>query len=207
MRASIRLGGALEAVVVVQRCVLALVAALSSALVLFLSTASAQEPRDPLIDPPSGGAGSRFQIVGQTRWMPGETVTLHISFTTSTDPLNVVPSEAPLTQEFTVTVLADGTWSFPLVINEFFAADGGASPPQTPGYIVVRATAPSHEAVNAYVYTVRSVLPAGADAIAASGAGPGAPRAAIIIVAAMFAAGVGSLSVVGGCLRRLSCRA
>jgi hypothetical protein len=182
--------------------VLALLSALAIVWASSLSTVSAQEPRDPLIDPPSGGAGERFTIVGQSGWTPGETVTLRISFTTSADPLNVAPSAAPLTQEFTITVLADATWSFPLVINEFFSADGGAEPPDTPGFIVVRATAPSHEAVNAYVYTVRSVLPAGAGGIASTGAGPGAPSAAITVLAAMFAAGLGALLVVSGAMRR-----
>jgi hypothetical protein len=187
-------------VVVVQRYVLALLAALTLALAYSLSTAAAQEARDPLIDPPSGGAGSRFQIVGQSGWVPGETVTLSVTFTTSSDPLGA-PDPAPLVEEeFTVTVLADGTWSFPLVVDEFFADAGG--PPDTPGYIVVRTTAPSHESANAYVYTVRSVLPAGAEAIASTGSGPGAPSGATVVVAALFAAGAGGLLLLSGTLRR-----
>ena len=181
---------------------LALLVALAFASVALLHTASAQEPRDPLIDPASGGAGSRFQIVGQSGWTAGETVTLRVFFTTSPDPLNVAPQDAPLAQEFSVTVLADGTWSFPIVIDEFFAADGGARPPDAPGYIVVRATAPSHEAVNAFVYTVRSVLPAGADGFAAAGFGPTAPPAGLGITVALFAAGLGALLMISGILRR-----
>lgn len=166
----------------------------------FLQPVSAQEPRDPLIDPPSGGAGSRFQIVGQTGWTPGETVTLLVTFTTSADPFGAPEaSESGARASFTVTVLADGTWSFPIVVDDFFAPFGG--PPDEPGYIVIRAIGESHQNANAYIYTVRSVLPAGSEAIAPAGAGPGAPRAAVIVLAAMFAAGVGGLLVVSGALR------
>jgi hypothetical protein len=184
------------------RCVLALLVAFALAIAPSLRTASAQEPRDPLIDPPSGGAGSRFQIVGRSGWTAGETVTLRVFFTTSPDPLNVAPADAPLSQEFSLSVLADGTWSFPVVVDEFFGADGGALPPDTPGYIVVRATAPSHEAVNAFVYTVRRVLPAGAEALASAGYGPPAPPASLGVTLALFAAGLGALLVVSGGLRR-----
>ena len=181
------------------RCVLALVAALAFASASSFSTVSAQEPRDPLIDPPTGGAGSRFQIVGQTGWTPGDTVALRVGFTTSPDPLASGVQLEPAS-EFTITVLADGTWSFPIVVDELFRAAGGA--PETPGYIVVRATSRDRIQVNAYVYTVRSVLPAGAEAIAAAGAGPGAPQAAVIVIAAMFSAGIGGLLMVSGALRR-----
>jgi hypothetical protein len=167
----------------------------------FPRAASSQEPRDPLIDPPSGSAGSRFQIVGQSGWTPGEAVTLRVFFTTSTQPLDVARESAPLTQEFSVTVLADGTWSFPIVVNEFFAADGGARPPDTPGYIVVSAAAPSHTAVNAFVYTVRSVLPAGAQAIAGAGFGGAAAPAGLPLLVALFSAGVGALLLGSGMLR------
>jgi hypothetical protein len=165
-----------------------------------LQTASAQQPRDPLVDPPSGSAGSRFQIVGQSGWVPGETVTLTLWFTTSADPLSAgQPTTTPPTQ-FTVTVLGDGTWSFPVVVDEFFANAGGA--PDEPGYIVVRASAASHESTNAFIYTVRSVLPAGAHAIASTGLGPSAQPAVVPPVLALFAAGVGALLVVSGSLRR-----
>ena len=185
-----------------QRAVLALLAALAIVWASSLSTVSAQQPRDPIIDPPSGGAGSRFQIVGQSGWIPGETVTLRVFFTTSGDPLNIAPQDAPLSEEFFVTVLADGTWSFPIVVDEFFAADGGATAPDTPGYIVARATAPSHEATNAYLYIVRSVLPAGADAFVTAGFGPGAPPAGLGMMLALFGGGAGVLFVINGGLRR-----
>ena len=181
---------------------LALFAAFALALAPSLPTASAQQPRDPLIDPPSGGAGSRFQVVGQSGWTAGETVTLRVAFTTSTDPLNAIDSEGAPSAEFSVTVLDDGTWSFPVVVDEFFAPFGG--PPQEPGYLVVRATAPSHESVNAYVYTVRSVLPAGAEALASAGYGPVAPPAGWPLLAALFAAGIGALLLLSGAMRRRS---
>jgi hypothetical protein len=186
----------------VVRCVLALFFALAIGHLAFDQTASAQEPRDPLIDPPSGSVGSRFQIVGQAGWVPGETVTLHVYFTTSTDPLNVAPSAAPLSREFSVTVLADGTWSFPIVVNEFFAADGGAPPPDMPGYIGVRATAGSHTGANAFVYTVRSVLPIGAEGFAEAGVGPPGPMPGATVVVALFAGGLGLLLALSGALRR-----
>ena len=54
--------------------------------IALVQAASAQEPRDPLIDPPLGGAGSRFQIVGQRGWIPNEALTLSVGYTTSSDP-------------------------------------------------------------------------------------------------------------------------
>ena len=67
--------------------------------------ASAQERRDPLIDPPQGGAGSRFQIVGQQNWVPGERVALRVGYTASDDPLT---HAGPWQLEQTITVLRDG---------------------------------------------------------------------------------------------------
>lgn len=174
--------------------VLATLFALAGA--FFPNTSFAQETRDPLIDPPSGGAGSRFQIVGQAGWVAGETVQLTILYTTGPDPLTFTSGLYEVAHQ--VTVLRDGTWSFPVVVND---ALFGTAFPDEPGYIVVRATSGARTAVNAYVYTVNGTRPAGAETIAPLGFGPGAPPAGAAVVMALFAAGTGVLLVVSGCRR------
>jgi hypothetical protein len=47
---------------------------------LLPQTASGQESRDPLISPQVGERESRFQIVGQFGWTPGEDVSIRIGF-------------------------------------------------------------------------------------------------------------------------------
>ncbi len=161
----------------------------------FPKLAFAQEPRDPLIDPQEGEVGARFQIVGQRGWAPGETVTITLGFTT-TEPLGY---PGPFHRERTVTVLRDGTWSFPIsVAADLFPFAIG----DIPGYIVVRAQAPSHTAQNAYVLRADGVRPAGADVIAALGFGPGAPAPAATVALAMFAGAAGALCVAAGAFRR-----
>jgi hypothetical protein len=163
---------------------------------LFVRVAAAQEPRDPLIDPAQGGAGSRFQIVGQRGWTAGEAITLRVGYTASDDPL---AHAGPWQLQQTVTVLRDGTWSFPIVLtDEFF---GGASP-ALPGYVVVRADSATQTAVNAYVFTVNGSRPSGADAFAPLGFGRAVP-APLAVTAALFAAGLGALFVMSGAMRRM----
>jgi hypothetical protein len=181
----------------VKWCPLVLVAALAFAWMLSVGTASAQEQRDPLIDPAAGGLGSRFQIVGQYGWAPGESVTIRIGFTSS-QPLAF---DGPFTLEQQLTVLADGTWSFPVVVNE--ALFQGAAP-SIPGYVVVVAQSATQRAVNAHIFTIDGARPPGADAIAPLGFGPGAPTAALALVLALFAAGIGALLVMSGAWRRRS---
>jgi hypothetical protein len=157
-------------------------------------TASAQE-RDPLISPSSGGAGSRFQIVGETGWTPGETVTISIGFS------DVDPGEqygGTLYHERQITVLRDGTWSFPIVVNQ----DLVPFPLWRPGFIVVKATSATRTAVNSYVYTVEGRAPPGAPPLASLGSGPGAPSGVVAVTLALFAAATGALVAASGGIRR-----
>lgn len=172
---------------------LALALTIVCASVLPVGMAHGQEGRDPLIDPPEGGAGSRFQIVGQRDWVPGETVRLRIGFAAA-DPLTFA---GPFSFEQPVTVLRDGTWSFPVVVN---AALLGAEPGAVPGFIVVRAESGPHVAQNAYVYTVNGSRPSGADVIAPLGFGPGAPGSQALTLA-LFALATGGLILVSGLCR------
>jgi hypothetical protein len=162
------------------------------------SSARAQDQRDPIIDPPEGAAGSRFQVVGAAGWVPGETVTLTILFTTSAEPLTFTSGLFEIEQ--TVTVLRDGTWSFPVVVND---ALFGAPLPAEPGYVVVRAASPSKSGVNAYVVASGGRRPAGAEAVlGAFGWGPPGALPAMSVTAALFALGVGALLAVSGWQRR-----
>lgn len=163
--------------------------------IVLVQTASAQESRDPLIDPPLGEAGSRFQIVGQHGWIPDEALTLSVGYTTSDDPFAF---GGPWLLEEPVTVLRDGTWSFPIVLTEAFF--GGAAPAR-PGYIVVRAASSGQVAVNAYVFTVAGEQPAGVAALGLLGWGPRV-RAPLVFTLALFAAGFGALLALSGALRR-----
>lgn len=172
---------------------LAFALAIACAWVGTSGTAQGQEGRDPLIDPPEGGAGSRFQIVGQRGWVPGETVRLRIGFAAS-DPLTFA---GPFSFEQPITVLRDGTWSFPVVVN---AALLGAEPGATPGFLVIRAESQARVAQNAFVYTVNGSRPAGADAIAPLGFGPGA-AGGLAVALAMFGLATGGLIALSGMWR------
>lgn len=174
----------------------ALAVALAVLAALLATPVRAQQARDPLIDPPSGGAGSRFQVVGQSGWTPGETVTISIAFSTAPEPLSYSGMFPYAAQ---VTVLRDGTWSFPVVLNETVL---GAPLPSLPGYVIVRAESGLHVAVNAYVYTLDGRRPAGADAIAPLGFGMPPPDPTFAVTVAMFAVGIGGLFAAAGLLRR-----
>lgn len=169
-----------------------LVAAFALAGVVFFGTASAQQPRDLIIDPPSGAAGSRFQIVGAEEWTAGETVALQLAFTTSPDALEFT---GPFAIEEQLPVLPDGTWSFPVVVNESIFR---GAPPDTTGSIVIRATTPSHSAVAAFQYTGQPAL---ISRVASAGFGPAAPPATFALLLALFAAGIGTLLVLSGAWR------
>lgn len=174
---------------------LALALALISARLVGPAAARAQQQRDPLIDPPAGGNGSRFQVVGLSGWTAGETVTIRVGFT-ATDPLAF---SGPFPFERQATVLRDGTWSFPVNVNDSLL---GAPLGAQPGYLVVQAQSGARTATNAFVYTVEGARPVGADAIAPLGFGPGAPSPAFALAAALFAAGGGALLATSGALRR-----
>lgn len=175
----------------------ALAVALAAAFALVPSI-SAQEVRDPLIDPATGEAGSRFQVVGQSGWTAGETVTISIAFSSTADPLSYVGA-FPYTAQ--VTVLRDGTWSFPVVVNEDVL---GTPLPAIPGYVIVRAESGQRVAANAYVYTVGGARPLGADIIAPLGSGMPLPDPTFALTVALFALGIGALLAAGGALQRRS---
>jgi hypothetical protein len=157
-------------------------------------SAHAQQP-DPLIDPAQGGAGSRFQIVGQTGWTPGDAVT--ISFGFSDAPAGPAYS-GTLYNEQRVTVLRDGTWSFPTVVNDKLFP----FPLWRPGYIVVKAQSATTTSVNTYVYTVDGRAPAGLPPLAALGSGPSPQAPVFAITLALFVAAVGALVAASGAMRR-----
>lgn len=167
---------------------------LAFAWALIPNAVSGQEAPDPLIDPPEGGAGSRFQIVGQSGWTAGETVTLRVGLT-SADPLSFT---GPFPFEQDVTVLRDGTWSFPISVNDALL---GAPLGTTPGYIVVQAASPTRTATNFYVFTVNGGRPMDADTIAPLGFGPPDASPVLVLTLALFGLGTGALVVISGATR------
>ena len=178
---------------------LAVALAIAGALSLgTFGTAHAQQP-DPLIDPGQGGAGSRFQIVGQNGWTPGDAVTISFSFS------DAPPASAYAGQFYNeqhVTVLRDGTWSFPTVVNDKLFP----FPLWRPGYIVVKAQSARTTMVNAYVYTVEGRTPAGLPPLANLGSGPNAHTPVFALTLALFAAATGMLVTIAGAMRRASIR-
>ena len=171
--------------------------ALAVACAFYITTSFAQTARDPLIVPQEGGNGSRFQIVGQTGWTPGETLTISLGFTTDATVAAVPESfGGPFYHERQATVLRDGTWSFPISVDDVFLF-----PIDRAGFIIVRAQAPSHTAANVFKFTPNVSAVPGAQAVGKAGFGPdaGAPS---IAAAALFAAGVGLLLVISGVARR-----
>jgi hypothetical protein len=171
-------------------------ALLVCAFALSTTAASAQEPRDPLVQPPFGAAGTLFQIVGQSGWTPGEPVTIDLAFT-DLDP--GAQYGGPYYHEREVAVLRDGTWSFPIVVN----SDVLPFPLLRPGYIVVRARSGARTAINTFVYIVDGRAPAGAPPLAALGSGPGASvLATAIMTLVLFLAATGGLITLSGTMRR-----
>jgi hypothetical protein len=175
----------------VLRFAVAFFVALSGA-AFVISHASAQEG-DPLIVPPEGEPGSRFQIVGQLGWIPGESVSIAFAFSEA-PPADPVPAAA-FTGPQQVTVLRDGTWSFPVVLNEQLFG----RPLDTPGFIVVRAESPSRTAHNTFILTVGGRRPVGTPPLSGLGLGPGHPLG--LPALALFLAGIGALLVAAGSLR------
>ena len=170
-----------------------LVAALACAWALPLKTALASQQADLIIDPASGGAGSRFQIVGQSGWTADERVRLRVGFTATGDPAAFA---GPYAIEQDVTVLADATWSFPVVLNDAFF---GGPAPGSPGTIVVQAESPSNDASATFAYTGLGPPPAD---VGTAGFGPGAAGAPVMIIAALFATGIGAMLFVSGGMQR-----
>ena len=174
----------------------AVVLAFAWALSFSPGTASAKDS-DPLIDPPQGAAGSRFQIVGQLGWTAGATVTISYGFSDA-------PADdgyaGPFWNEQHATVLRDGTWSFPTVVNDHILP----FPLWRPGYIVVKAVSGDRVAINSFIYTVGGHAPAGAPPLAAFDFGPdrSGHGGVAAMTMALFAAATGALLVVGGVFRR-----
>lgn len=154
-------------------------------------TVTAQE--DTFVSPTEGEAGSRFQIVGEVGWTPGEIVTIDFAFSDSP------PTEdyaGPFYNEQTVTVLRDGTWSFPVVVNR----DLFPFPLWRPGYIVVRARGDAQITITPFLYTVEGRHPVGQPPLA--GFGPvGSEIVSEVLTLALFAAATGALLIASGVLR------
>ncbi len=158
------------------------------------SSAHAQQP-DPLIDPGQGGVGSRFQIVGQIGWTPGDAVTISFGFS-DTPPASTYDGQ--LYSEQHVTVLRDGTWSFPTVVNDKLFP----FPLWRAGYIIVKAHSATTTAINTYVYTVDARTPAGYPPLANLGSGTVAHKPVFALSLALFAAATGALVALAGVMRR-----
>lgn len=168
--------------------------ALACAWALSIKPSFAQQPSELLISPAQGEPGSRFQIVGQSGWTPGETVTLTFGFADL--PADSTFAGATFHQR-DVTVLRDGTWSFPVVITP----DLLPFPLWRPGYIVVRATSPSKADTGNFVYTVEGKLPLGTPPLSGFGFGPQPPDRGTSVALALLCAGAGALLVYGGVRR------
>jgi hypothetical protein len=151
----------------------------------FIRVSDAQTPAALLVDPPSGVAGSRFQIVGQSGWTAGEIVDLRVGFAGRSDPATF---SGPFAIDEDVTVLPDGTWSFPVVLNEAFFQ---GPPPAQPGAVAIQAESPSSHATAVFQY-------AGLGPPPASGFGPIAQGSSVALIVALFAAGIGAMLVLRG---------
>lgn len=178
---------ALTALAVAVACVVAIV---------FSSTGHAQQ--DTFVSPSEGAAGSRFQIVGEVGWTAAETVTIDVAFS------DTLPGEnyaGPFYNPHQVTVLRDGTWSFPVVVNR----DLFPFPLWRPGFIVIRARGASQTTITPFAYTVAGHRPLGAPPLAELGFGPspGSAAATIAMTLAMFSAAIGTLLVVSARLRAI----
>jgi hypothetical protein len=169
--------------------------ALVFAWALSFSTAHAQVPADPLISPAEGEAGSRFQIVGQSGWTAGETVTLSFGFS---DQPPGASFAGPFYHERQVTVLRDGTWSFPVVVNN----DLFPFPLYRPGFVVVKAQSASKTEINSFVYSVAGRRPLGPPPLASFGFGPAQANPVFALTLALFAAATGALLAISGAWRR-----
>ena len=169
--------------------------ALACAWALPIRSAFAQGSSELLISPTRGEPGTLFQIVGESGWTPGETVTLTFGFADL--PADNTFAGATY-HERQVTVLRDGTWSFPVVIN----ADLFPFPLWRPGYIVVRASSPSRTDTGDFVYTVEGKLPLGTPPLAAFGFGPPPPDRTAAAALALLCAGTGALLSFSGAWRR-----
>jgi hypothetical protein len=152
--------------------------------------------QDTFVSPTEGSAGSRFQVVGELGWVLGETVTISFGFS----DLPPGPDYAgPFYNEQPVTVLRDGTWSFPVVINDQLVP----FPLWRPGYIVVKAAGGRQTTLTTVVYTVGERRPVGEPPLSELGFGPpaGGTALAVALAGALFAGGAGLLVGLSGAMR------
>ncbi len=159
------------------------------------------QQQDTFVSPTEGSAGARFQIVGETGWTPGETISISFGFS------DEAPGEAfagPFYNEQSVTVLRDGTWSFPVVINNELVP----FPLWRPGFIVVQAAGASQTTITPFTYTVLGASPVGRPPLAELGFGPGGADSTTssVVTGAAFVAALGALLVVSGEARRRELR-
>ncbi|MBI5289495.1 MAG: hypothetical protein HY873_11045 [Chloroflexi bacterium] len=174
---------------------LAGVLAIAGAVLHQSTTGQAQQAT--FVSPGEGGAGSRFQIVGEAGWTPGETITLEFTF------VDVPPAQAeafagPFYRTEQVTALRDGTWSFPVVLNE----DVLPFPLWRPGYIAIRARGAAQTTLTLFTYMVDGRGPQGPPPLAEFGFGPGdSGHAGVLGTVALFLAATGVLAHVSGRLR------
>lgn len=164
----------------------------------FASTGPASAQETLFVSPTEGTAGSRFQVVGEVGWTPGETIALSFGFS------DAPPGEqysGSLYNEQMVTVLRDGTWSFPVVIN----SDLLPFPLWRPGFIVIVAEGRQQRATASVTYMVGAERPLGAPPLAPLGFGPTGLDNAIGQLAmrlALLVLGTGALIAASGALRR-----
>ncbi len=174
---------------------LAVVLAIAGAGRFSTTTGQAQQPT--FVSPGEGGAGSRFQIVGEAGWTPGETITLEFTFVDAPPP-EAEAYTGPFHRTEQVTALRDGTWSFPVVVNE----DVLPFPLWRPGYIAIRARGSTQTTLTLFRYTVAGQGPVGEPPLADLGFGPAdADAGGGMMALVLFLAGTGMLATVGGWLR------
>jgi hypothetical protein len=125
----------------------------------------AHAQQDTFVSPNEGSAGTRFQVVGETGWTPGETLSISFGFSDAPPGENFA---GPFYNEQPVTVLRDGTWSFPVVINRGLVP----FPLWRPGYIVVKAEGATQTTITPVVYTVEGRRPVGEPPLSELGFGP-----------------------------------
>ena len=111
------------------------------------------------------------------------------------DPAVAAPQE--FYHQGDITVLRDGTWSFPLVVNQALFP----FPLYRPGFIVVRAQSESKSGSGTFVYTVEGREPAGAPPLASLGSGPLDGDSPLVIGAGLLALGIGTLTLLAGARR------
>jgi hypothetical protein len=150
------------------------------------------------VSPDEGEAGSRFQIVGESGWVPNETLTIEFTF------LDAPPAEAesfggPFYRTEIITALRDGSWSFPVVINNEILP----FPLWRPGYIAIKVSGSTQSTITLVTYLVDGERPAGTPPLADLGFGTELDDgpATTMITLAMFALGTGALLLLGGVTR------